>query len=228
VKNVDNGGCDLLFAMESSSQETTVSVVSNIFGDDKRDSYQEVFHYSDDQQAVSALTAVASRYYCFNILRSIEFLKPSDAYEIAITVNGGSKSTFQVGENIKICMTSKRKAYSMVLSAGAEGLYLLSPRTREEHVPLSIGKPFCSEPLPVSPPTGSELVATILFADKSLLPLDRYLASDDQVIIEPALWPYDMLIADNAIEYCEKLLTTLYKAAPEKWSAKTQPIKTYN
>jgi hypothetical protein len=214
--------------MESSSLETTVTVSSNIFGDDKRDPYQEAFYVKDDQQLMSLLLAIINRYYCFNILRSIELLKPSDAYEIALTVNGGSKGMFQVGENIKICMTSKRKAYSMVLSVGAEGLYLLSPRTREEHVPLSAGKPFCTEPLPVSPPTGSELVAAILFADKSLLPLDRYLAGDDQMIVEPALWNYVMFFSDTAMEYCEKLLTTLYKASPEKWSVKSQPIKTYN
>jgi len=215
--------------MESNSQETTATLTSNIFGDDKRDSYQEVFYYSDNQQMLSSLSAIASRYYCFNILRLIEIVRPaSDANEIALTINGGSKGMFQVGENIKICMTSKRKAYSMVLSVGAEGLYLLSPLTREEHVPLNVGKPFCSEPLPVSPPAGIELVATILFADKAIWPLDRYLASDDQVIIEPASWSYDLLMADNALEYCEKLLSILSKTPPEKWSAKSQFIKTYN
>ena len=229
VKSVNYDVCDLLFFMDSNLQGTTVTISSNLYGDDKRDTYQESFSFSDDQQLFSSLAAIICRYYCFNILRSIELLKPAvDGYAIALTINGGAKGMFQVGENIKICMSSKRKAYSMIFSAGAEGLYLLSPRTREEHVPLNAGKPFCSEPLQVSPPTGSELVAAILLADKTLLPLDRYLASDDQVIVEPASWPYDMFVADNALEYCEKLVTTLYKVPPEKWSAKSQFIKTYN
>jgi hypothetical protein len=37
-----------------------------------------------------------------------------------------------------------------------------------------------------------------------------------------------MLIADNAAEYCEKLLTALQKADPDKWSVKSLPLKTYN
>jgi serine/threonine protein kinase len=228
VSSVDQGACDLLVAMGSNSPETTVTIVSNLFGDDQKDSYQEVFYVSDDQQLLSSLLSVTLRYYCFNILQAIGFLKPSGAFETALTIKGGSKGMFQVGENITICTTSKRKAYSVVLSAGAEGLYLLSPRTREEHVPLAVNKPACSEPLPVSPPTGVEMVAAIFFTDKSILPIDRYLASDDQVIVEPALWPYDMLIADNAAEYCEKLLTALQKADPDKWSVKSLPLKTYN
>jgi hypothetical protein len=93
---------------------------------------------------------------------------------------------------------------------------------------MNMGKPLCTEPLPVSPPTGSELVAAILFSDKTLLPLDRYLAAEDQVIIEPASWSYDLSESDNAVEYCERLLTSLHNSSPEKWSAKSQFIKTYN
>jgi hypothetical protein len=228
VSSVDQEACDLLIAMGSNSPETTVTIVSNLFGDDQKDSYQEVFYVRDDQQLLSSLSAITSRYYCFNILQAIGFLKPSGAFETALTIKGGSKGMFQVGENITICTTSKRKAYSVVFSAGAEGLYLLSPRTREEHVPLAVNKPACSDPLPVSPPTGVELVAAIFFTDKSILPIERYLASDDQVIVEPASWPYDRLMADNAMEYCEKLLITLNKADPDKWSVKSLPLKTYN
>jgi hypothetical protein len=187
VKSVDKEACDLLVALGSNSPEITVTIVSNLFGDENKDSFQEVFYVSDDQQLLSSLAAITFRYYCFSILQAIGFLRPSGAFETALTIKGGSKAMFQVGENITICTTSKRKAYSVVFSAGAEGFYLLSPRTREELVPLAVNKAACSEPLPVSPPTGVEMLVAIFFTDKSILPIERYLASDDQVIVEPAL-----------------------------------------
>jgi hypothetical protein len=80
----------------------------------------------------------------------------------------------------------------------------------------------------VSLPTGNELVAAVLIADKSVLSLDRYLAGDEQVLIEPVSWSYDLSSPDNAVEYCENLFTSLYNAPPEKYSTKSQFIKTVN
>ena len=90
------------------------------------------------------------------------------------------------------------------------------------------GKPFCTQPMEISPPTGTEIVAAILLSDKSLLPIDRYLAGEEAVIIEPASWPYDLSATENAMVYCETLFTSLYNALPENYSIKSQFIKTVN
>jgi hypothetical protein len=149
-------------------------------------------------------------------------------YATAFSIKGGSNGMFRVGDTIELCVSSDRDAYAMLLSANAEGLYLLFPQTRAEHVPLIGGKPFCTQPMEVTPPPGNEIVAAILIADKTLLPIDRYLAGDEAVIIEPVSWSYDLSAADNAVAYCETLFTSLYNALPENYSIKSQFIKTVN
>jgi hypothetical protein len=72
------------------------------------------------------------------------------------------------------------------------------------------------------------MVVAILFSDKTLLPLDRYLATNDQLIAEPASWSYDLSVADNAVEYCEGILSSLCSASPEKWSARSEFIRTHD
>ncbi len=157
----------------------------------------------------------------------MELLKPFDnEYGNAVTINGGSDGMFRVGDTIEICLNTSRRAYSTLLSVNSEGLYMLYPQTRDEHTPLTFEKPFCTGPMDVSPPAGNELVVAILFADKALLPLDRYLADDEQVIIEPASWSYDLSAPDNAVEYCEALFKSLYNAPREKFSTKCQFVKT--
>jgi hypothetical protein len=161
-------------------------------------------------------------------MRSINLLKSvDDEYATTITINGGSYGMFKVGETIELCLSSVREAYFMLLSVNTEGMYLLYPETREEYIPLISGKPFCTQPMEVTPPTGNEIVAAILIADKTLLPIDRYLAGDEAVIIEPVSWSYDLSAADNAVEYCESLFNSLYNTAPDRYSAKSQFIKTY-
>jgi len=229
VRNIDHGGCDLLVGLNFSSQEISLSIHSNVYGDDKIETYQESYYFTDENQLFSALETIIKRYYCFNVIRSIDLLKSiDDEYAATITINGGSYGMYRVGETIELCLSSGRMAYAMLFSVNSEGMYLLFPETREEHKPLVSGKPFCTQPMEVSPPTGNELVAAVLIADKSLLPLDRYLAGDETVIIEPASWSYDLSAADNAVEYCESLFTNLYNASPDRFSTKSEFIKTVN
>lgn len=229
VRSDDPGDCDLLFNMNTGSNETSLTIHSNVSGDDAKDAYQEHFYFSDDQHLLSSLETIISRYYCLNILKSLDLLNPADdAYAAGITIKGGHNGMFRVGETIRICMDSRLKTYSSLLSVNLEGLYLLFPQTREEHVSHLFKNPICSEPMAVSPPTGTVLVVAILFADKTLLPLDPYLAGEEQVLIEPASWPYDLSATDNAVEFSENLFLSLYSALPGKYSTKSRFIKTYN
>jgi hypothetical protein len=227
VRSIDHGGCDLLVNLNFNFQEISLTMHNNVYGDDKIETYQESYYFTDENQLFSALENIIKRYYCFNVLRSMDLLKPfDDEYATAVTINGGTGGSFRVGEAIEICLNSDRQAYSMLLSVNPEGLYLLSPLTREENVLLVSGKPFCTPQMEVSPPDGNSLVAAILFTDKTLLPLDRYLAGDEAVVVEPASWSYDLSTTDNAVEYCETLFTSLYNAPPEKYSTKSEFIKT--
>ena len=228
ARSIDHGGCDLLVDLNFNSQEISLSIHSNVFGDDQIETYQESLNFKDENQLFSSLENIIKRYYCFNIMRSINLLKSvDDEYATTITINGGTYGMFKVGETIELCLSSVREAYFMLLSVNTEGMYLLYPETREEYIPLISGKPFCTQPMEVTPPTGNEIVAAILIADKTLLPIDRYLAGDEAVIIEPVSWSYDLSAADNAVEYCESLFNSLYNTAPDRYSAKSQFIKTY-
>ena len=89
---------------------------------------------------------------------------------------------------------------------------MLSPQMREENVPLKFQQPICTGPMEVSPPTGSEMVAAILYLDKALLPVDDYLATEGQVIIEPASWSYDYS-PNGAVQFCESLFVNLIAAS---------------
>jgi hypothetical protein len=229
VRSIDHGGCDLLVSLNVNYEGISLTMHDNVYGDDKIETYQESYYFTDENHLFSALENIVKRYYCFNILRSMGLLKPfDDEYATAVTINGGTGGSFRVGEAIEICLNSDRQAYSMLISVNPEGLYLLSPLTREENVPLVSGKSFCTPQMEVSPPAGNSLVAAILFKDKTLLPLDRYLAGDEAVIVEPASWPYDLSTTDNAVVYCETLFTSLYNAPPEKYSTKSEFIKTVN
>jgi serine/threonine protein kinase len=227
VRRVDQGGCDLLVVIDSTSQNLLLN--NNLTGDDKKEKFKENYYFRDVKQLSYLLETIIQRYYCFSILRSMELLKPiGDGYAAAVTFNGGNDGMFRVGDSIEICLNSRRDAYSMLLSVNFEGIYMLFPQIREEHAPLILGKPFCTDPMAISPPTGNELVVAILFADKTLLPIDRYLAAENQVIFEPAWWAYDLNSSNNAVEYCEQLFTSLYNALPDKYSVKSQFLRTYN
>jgi serine/threonine protein kinase len=227
--SIDHGSCDLLVDLNVNYEGISLTMHDNVYGDDKIETYQESYYFTDENQLFSALENIIKRYYCFNVIRSMELLKPiEDEYATTITIKGGSYGMFTVGETIELCLSSGREAYSMLLSVNSEGMYLLFPQTREENRPLVSGKPFCTLPMEVSLPTGNELVAAVLIADKSVLSLDRYLAGDEQVLIEPVSWSYDLSSPDNAVEYCENLFTSLYNAPPEKYSTKSQFIKTVN
>ena len=80
----------------------------------------------------------------------------------------------------------------------------------------------------VSPPTGSEMIAAILCLDKALLPVDSYLAAEDQVIIEPASWSYAPHSSNSAVDYCESLFISLYAAPSDQYSVISRFVKTYN
>jgi tetratricopeptide (TPR) repeat protein len=79
----------------------------------------------------------------------------------------------------------------------------------------------------ISPPTGNELIAAVMFTDKSLLSIDQYLAGDEQIIIEPVSWPYNLHAPNNAVQYCERLFSSLYHAPMDEYSVKSRFIKTY-
>jgi hypothetical protein len=229
VRGLDQGRCDLLVGINFTPLEMALTVQSNLHASDIARSHQESFFFTDENQLMSSLEPIIKRYYCFNILNSMDHLDANESgYSNAFSIKGGSSGSFRVGDSIELCVSSGRKAYAILLSVNAEGLYLLFPQTREEHVPLVAGKPFCTPPMEISPPTGTELVAAILFSEKSLLPIDPYLAGDEAVIIEPASWSYDLSAADNAVAYCETLFTSLYNAPPDKYATKSQFIKTVN
>lgn len=228
VRNADQGSCDLLVAMKDNASEISLTIHSNLFGDEGKYLNQENYHFVNVQQLLASLKTIFLKYYCFNIIRSLDLLKSIDhGYDTEVTLNGGSSGMFQVGNSIEICLNSSQEAYFILLNANAEGLYMLFPQTREEHIRLVSGKQFCTEPMAVSLPTGNELIAAIVFTDKSLLSIDRYLAGDEQIFIEPASWPYNFLIADNAVQYCENLFTNIYNALDDEYSIKSQFIKTY-
>ncbi|MEN8251131.1 MAG: hypothetical protein ABFS32_19515 [Bacteroidota bacterium] len=228
VRKKDQGACDLLVALNDSSQGIYLTVRSNLFGDERNYLYQENYNFTNDRQLLTLLETIVSKYYCFNIMQSFDLLKSvNDGYDTAVTFNGGSNDMFRVGDTIEICLTSNHEAYFMLLNANAEGLYMLFPQTREEHISLISGKTFCTEPMAVSPPTGNELIAAIMFTDKSLLSIDRHFADDDQLFIEPASWPYNLIVPDNAVQYCEKLFTILYNALTVEYSTQSRFIKTY-
>ena len=227
VSRVDQGGCDLLVVMDPNSQNVMLS--SNLYGDDRIDKYQESFYYQDDQQLFTKLEIFIQKYYCFNILGSMNLLRTmDDGFTAEIALKGESSGMIKVGSSISVCLNSSRDAYSILLSVNSEGIFMLFPQIREEHVPFSFQKPFCTGPMEVSPPTGSEMIAAIVFVNKSLLPIDGYLAPEDQVLIEPASWSYDLYASNNAIEYCESLFTMLSSALSDQYSVDSKYIKTSN
>ena len=227
VKRIDQGGCDLLIVMDSISKNVVLS--SNLYGDDQIDKYKESFYFEDDQQLFEMLETFIRRYYCFNILGSMNLLRPmNDGFAAEVTLNGESDGMVKVGGSIDICLNSNRDAYSMLLSVNSEAIYMLFPLIREEHVPLVFKKPYCTAPMEVSPPTGSEMIAAILYLDKALLPVDRYLAAEDQVIIEPASWSYSPHSSNSAVDYCESLFISLNAAPSDQYSVISRFIKTYN
>jgi serine/threonine protein kinase len=226
VKNVDQGGCDLLIVMDPVSQ--TVVLTSNLYGDDQSDKYKESLHFQDDQQLIKMLDKYIRKYYCFNVLASIKQLKPMDAaFDAQITLNGGSVAQFKVNDSVNICLNSNRSAYSVLLSANSEGIYMLIPEQRDEDVRRTLEKPLCTGTMEVTPPTGSEMVAAILTLDKKFFPVEKYLASDNQIIIKPASWSYGRDAANSAVDFCENLFASLYAAPADQYSVNSRFIKTY-
>jgi hypothetical protein len=214
--------------MSAGSQGVSLNIQSNLSGDEREEAYQELFSFYDDQHLLSSLENLIHRYYSLNILSSLELLNPADdAYAAGITFTGGYNDNFRVGETIRICMDSRLRSYSVLLSVNLEGLYLLFPQTREEHVSHLFTNPICSEPMAVSPPTGTVLIVTILFADKTLLPIAPYLAGEEQLFIEPAYWSYDLSATENAVEFSENLFLSLHNALSGGYSTKSRFIKTY-
>ena len=226
VRRIDQGECDLLIVLDSMSQNVLMS--SNLYGDDQVATYQERIDFQDEQQLFATLETVIQRYYCFNLLRSLSLLKPTDdGFAAEVRLNGGSSGMLKVGDAIDICLTSNREAYALLLSVNADGMFLLHPQMREEHVPLSFNKPLCTGPMEVSPPAGSEMVAAILCRDRALVPVDGYLASEDQLIIEPASWAYSNS-TNNAVEFCEILFDRIFNASPDQFSVDSVFLKTYD
>jgi len=226
VRKIDQGGCDLLVVIDSISK--IVQLSSNLYGDDQIEKYRESFTFQNDQQLLAMIETSIRKYYCFNILGSMKVFKPIDTgFAAEVALNGGSDGAFQVGGSVDICLNSNREAYSMLLSVNAEGIFMLFPQMREENVPLKFQQPICTGPMEVSPPTGSEMVAAILYLDKALLPVDDYLATENQVIIEPASWSYDYS-PNGAVQFCESLFVNLIAALSDQYSVSSKFFKTHD
>ena len=121
--------------MDSISKNVVLS--SNLYGDDKIDKYQESFYFEHDQQLYAMLETFIRRYYCFNILGSMNLLRPmNDGFAADVTLNGGSDGMFKVGGSIDICLNSNRDAYSMLLKASIGGhLYAFPANTGRARAP---------------------------------------------------------------------------------------------
>jgi hypothetical protein len=76
VRSIDHGGCDLLVDLNVNFQEISLTMNNNVYGDDKIETYQESYYFTDENQLFSALENIIKRYYCFNVIRSMELLKP--------------------------------------------------------------------------------------------------------------------------------------------------------
>jgi hypothetical protein len=204
-----------------------MAIDSNLFDADKPDIYRESFASTDHREFIERVETVIKKYYCFNLLRSVNLLtSDKDNYAAEVALKGGSKNVFHVGDQMEICLKTNRAAYSMLFSLNAEGLYLLFPQTRSEHLPLTMDTPLCAGPMAVYPPTGLELVAAVLLAEKPLFPIDHYLVGEDQAIIEPKALSYDLKAPDNAILFCETLFARLSKAQSDQYSVYSQFIRT--
>ena len=227
VRSVQQGGCDLLVVMDAISQNVALS--SNLYGDDRVEAYKERFSFQDDQELFTRIETFIRKYYCFNLLASMKLLAPVDAgFTPNITLKGEAFGEIQAGRTIDICLNANHEGYSIMLSVNAEGIYMLFPQTREENVPLTFRKPLCTGPIEVSPPTGAEMIAAILYIDKALLPVDGYLGAEDQVIIEPASWSYAPYSSTSAVDYCEHLFTSLQAAPSDQYSVSSKFIRTYD
>jgi len=227
VKRVTEGGCDLLITLDSSMRQVVLS--SNLFGNDNIETYQEIFGYQDDPQLFTMLAAAVSKYYCFNAIGALEdTMQMDNTLDATVTLNGAPGDLIQIGSTVDICMQSGGDVYAMLLSVNAEGVFMLYPQIREEHQLRAYKKPLCTGPMAVSPPTGTEMIAAIMYDDRMLFPVEGYLASEDQVIIEAASWSYSPSSPNRAIDYCDSLFNSIQNSLGARYSADAKFFRTHD
>jgi hypothetical protein len=114
VRGLDQGRCDLLVGINFTPLEMALTVQSNLHASDIARSHQESFFFTDENQLMSSLEPIIKRYYCFNILNSMDHLDANESgYSTAFSIKGGSSGSFRVGDSIELCVSSGRKAYAI-------------------------------------------------------------------------------------------------------------------
>ena len=226
VNSVDTGACDVLFSIRGDDNESWIEVQSNLFGD-KIDKTQEIIAISDEQNLFWALEIMAQKYYCFNIIQALSYFRPGDSlFGATVAINQGFNNVFMVDDTLDICLKANKPAYPLLLSINAEGMYMLFPQAKSDHVVFKFDQQFCTEPMIVTPPTGNELIVAVLIVEKSILPIDRYLSQDNMAVIKVPSWSYDLVNPDSAVGFCEDLFTHLFNAQPHEFTIASNFIRT--
>ncbi|MDY6972050.1 MAG: adenylate/guanylate cyclase domain-containing protein [Thermodesulfobacteriota bacterium] len=243
------GVCDLLLTLVEYGQGNKLVVRNNTYGNEMVDSNREVLTVDNWQPFFSRLEAVINRDWCFNALRALQLLNPvHDESSIELELSGKSGRMFQVGDIMNACVSSSKQTYCMLYNVNLDGIYLLFPRLGKERNLLKAGETQCSGNIEVSPPTGNELLLAILFDDNRLLPSFDYRLGQSELVSAATLddgrdlpsftysfsqdepffqWSYTSFGPDNAVAFCERLLSSLSNESHDKWLARSMFIKTY-
>jgi len=224
---IESGDCDLLLALGYDGPRIVLTVMDNIFGDERVEANKDVLD-PDDEDFLPALKSRVMMAYCFQALYALNLSNPiNDRKGAKLYLKGKSGNRFQVGDWINICLTPEQQTYCLLFTVGPEGMFQILPRLGAENNRVARGMSFCSGEMEIFPPAGNEMVFAIAVTQKQLLDDRHYRFSSSEPFHQ---WAYDSTKTqkqDDAATLCEQLFLSLLNQSKDKWRTDKLFIKTF-
>ncbi len=168
------------------------------------------------------LAYMIDKLYAFNAFDLLQSVKPPAGNAAYIEFSGTHDNTFRIGQTSDICIHPDQEGDLVLFNINSMDITMLFPHFKDTKTHVLQGQSKCSGKVEICPPAGTEMIASFLLKDRSLMDRFGYTLSEKTGF---CTWAYEQ---GRAGEFCENLMFQLLNALDQGWSVDTRLVQIRN